>query len=153
MKRRPRLHSAHDWQSLTKDLPIFWRMSEKGMPAVEEGTLLWSPDDRFTGSSNMKAFMDWLSEKKNLHFPDYGSLWEWSTLRLEDFWLYLMEYADVVHSGIVSEVLASRNMPPQGVVQRHHAELCRESLQEREQAAARNDSERGTRRHRGSLVG
>ncbi len=89
-------------------------MSEKGMPAVEEGTLLWSPDEHFTSSSNMKAFMEWLSEKKNLHFPDYGSLWEWSTLRLEDFWLYLMEYAEVVHSGKASDVLASRKMPPRG---------------------------------------
>ncbi len=89
-------------------------MAEKGLAGIEEGSLLWSPDDRFARESNMKAFMRWLSENRQLSFGDYGSMWEWSVSNLEDFWLAIWDYTKVIHSGKTDWVLKSRKMPSRG---------------------------------------
>ncbi len=89
-------------------------MDEESPDRVEEGAILWTPDRGFVSESNMKAFMEWLSGKKGRTFENYASLWEWSTLHLEDFWLALWEYMDVIHTGEVETVLQSREMPSRG---------------------------------------
>lgn len=89
-------------------------MDAQDIRKVEEGTLLWTPDESFTSESNMSRFITWLSAKKGLKFQDYDSLWKWSTDHLEDFWLALWEYMEVIHSGSIECVLESRSMPASG---------------------------------------
>jgi acetoacetyl-CoA synthetase len=64
----------------------------------------------------MARYMDWISDRKGLYFPDYGSagyekLWEWSVREIEEFWASLWEYCGVIHSKPYERVLASRAMP------------------------------------------
>lgn len=81
---------------------------------VEEGTLLWTPGEKFISDSRLRRFVSWLSDKRDLKFGDYDALWRWSTDHLEDFWLALFEYMQVIHSGKTENVLDSRKMPARG---------------------------------------
>jgi acetoacetyl-CoA synthetase len=64
----------------------------------------------------MARYMDWLSTRRGLYFPDYARdgyerLWEWSVREPEEFWASLWEYFGVIHSQPYERVLASRAMP------------------------------------------
>jgi acetoacetyl-CoA synthetase len=55
--------------------------------------------------------MQWLTEKKNLHFHSRADLWEWSVTKIEDFWASLWEYFQIQASQPYTTVLEERKMP------------------------------------------
>ncbi|MFD1145073.1 acetoacetate--CoA ligase [Larkinella insperata] len=66
---------------------------------------LWKPDRRFIDSSQMKRYLDWLFVKKGLYFRDYHDLWDWSTTDLEDFWLSIWQFFNVICHKDYQEVI------------------------------------------------
>ncbi|MBP1968425.1 acetoacetyl-CoA synthetase [Virgibacillus natechei] len=81
------------------------------MGQIEEGTLLWEPDENQKQQSFLYDYMNWLSERKNLHFDDYHSLWEWSVNEIEAFWKSQWEYFDIRSKQPYETILTSHQMP------------------------------------------
>ena len=72
--------------------------------------LLWQPTDQMKSGSRINHFIDWLKMNRNLHFRDYDELWNWSTIKYQDFWHSLLEYFDVKYDGNFENVCTGRNM-------------------------------------------
>src|SRR5699024_8489231 len=81
------------------------------MEQIEEGTLLWEPDENWKQQSNLYHYMKWLKKYKNLNFQDYHSLWKWSVDELEVCWSSLWEYFEIQSDQPYQTVLTSHNMP------------------------------------------
>lgn len=81
------------------------------MSEIQEGTLLWEPDEKRKQQSNIYQYMKWLEQHKGLHFDNYQSLWRWSTEELELFWESIWEYFDVQAKEPYNTVLTSHKMP------------------------------------------
>src|SRR5699024_12641739 len=79
------------------------------MEQIEEGTLLWEPDENWKQQSNLYHYMKWLKKYKNLNFQDYHSLWKWSVDELEVFWSSLWEYFEIQSDQPYQTVLTSHN--------------------------------------------
>ncbi|MFB9579626.1 hypothetical protein [Streptomyces yanii] len=54
--------------------------------------LLWSPSRSTAESSNVAAFMRWLSTTRGLSFSGYTELWRWSTTDVPAFWSAVWEF-------------------------------------------------------------
>ena len=74
-------------------------------------TPLWSPTDAFKKSSHLNAYKHWLAEHHHLHFDSYEQLWQWSIDHIEDFWVSISDYFNVVFHTPYKKALSSRNMP------------------------------------------
>ena len=72
---------------------------------------VWSPTKEFIKNSNLKKFEQWLSDKKDLNFSAYQSLWEWSNAEFERFWEYLWEYFELIAHSKYRSVINSHKMP------------------------------------------
>ena len=59
----------------------------------------------------MFRYMQWLREQRGRDFPDYGSLYEWSTKHVEEFWPTIWEFFGVVSYEPYTEVLTRHNLP------------------------------------------
>lgn len=81
------------------------------MGHIEEGTLLWKPNESWKENAHIYQYMNWLKTHKNMHFSDYQSLWKWSVTNLEDFWESLWEYFDIQSNEPYQTVLTSHKMP------------------------------------------
>ncbi|MEW9677249.1 acetoacetate--CoA ligase [Lentibacillus sp. L22] len=81
------------------------------MATIKEGTLLWEPDASRKQHSNINTYMNWLKQDKNLDFPDYHSLWNWSVTELESFWETIWEYFDIQAKQPYEQVLTTHQMP------------------------------------------
>ena len=79
--------------------------------SISEGTILWEPGEEVIRRANMTKYMRWLASEKGLAFEDYNSLWQWSVTEIEDFWLSLWEYFDILSSRPFGRVLAESKMP------------------------------------------
>ncbi len=78
---------------------------------MKEGTLLWEPSNEFQEQSNMKRYMNWLKDNKQLTFETYESLWEWSVTEVEQFWESLWEFFEIKSSAPYKHVLSTHKMP------------------------------------------
>lgn len=78
---------------------------------IEEGKLLWTPPADFIANSQMAKFMAWLKQTRNLHFPGYAELHEWSVQDLDGFWRAIWDYFDVVSDGDFEKAIDRRVMP------------------------------------------
>jgi acetoacetyl-CoA synthetase len=74
-------------------------------------TLLWQPSSARKAEANITRYINWLSDRRNLKFNDYGELWDWSVTRIEDFWQSIWEYFDVKASTPYNQILSSHEMP------------------------------------------
>ncbi len=79
--------------------------------SMRDGELLWSPTEAQRQRTNLAAYQRWLATHRDLHFADYGSLWEWSVTEIEAFWQSLWDYFDVSASVPPRTVLTNRRMP------------------------------------------
>jgi len=82
-----------------------------GNQPVTEGTLLWEPSEEFVRGTNMMRFMNWLADRKGLHFQGYHDLWQWSVTDLEAFWGSVWEFFDIKASKPYAQILSERKMP------------------------------------------
>ena len=55
--------------------------------------------------------MQWLEQKRGLHFTGPEELWAWSVDKLEDFWASLWDYFEIQASRPYKTVLVERKMP------------------------------------------
>ncbi|MFD2044232.1 acetoacetate--CoA ligase [Ornithinibacillus salinisoli] len=81
------------------------------MKRIEEGTLLWEPQDSQRNQSNIYQYMNWLKENKKLHFQDYQSLWKWSVDEIDTFWETIWEYFNIQSQDRYQTILSSHKMP------------------------------------------
>ena len=73
--------------------------------------ILWRPSADICQRARLTRYLEWLKETRALEFPDYDSLWQWSTSDLEAFWMSVWEYFDVASVGDIDRVLAEDSMP------------------------------------------
>jgi acetoacetyl-CoA synthetase len=77
----------------------------------ESAKLLWAPADRYKEGSRITAYTRWLAETSDLHFPDYESLWQWSTTNIEAFWASAWHFFDIRARTPYRQVLSEHVMP------------------------------------------
>ena len=73
--------------------------------------LLWTPTDSFKKTSHLNIYKHWLNETKQLHFDNYEQLWAWSVNHIEDFWVSICDYFNVIFHSPYSKVISSYKMP------------------------------------------
>lgn len=73
--------------------------------------LLWTPTSIFKSSSGLHNYMKWLEENRQLQFKDYEHLWHWSVNEIEDFWVSICDYFNVIFHSPYSKVISCYNMP------------------------------------------
>lgn len=74
-------------------------------------TVIWQPSAERIASARITHFVRWLARTRGLQFPDYESLWTWSSQQQEPFWAAVWEYFGVVARRPYSRVLADDCMP------------------------------------------
>jgi len=72
---------------------------------------LWTPTSEFIQKANLSDYIQWLNDKKNLSFVSYDLLWDWSVNHLEDFWLTLFSYFNILYDGDPTPVTNGKAMP------------------------------------------
>ncbi len=73
--------------------------------------VLWEPTPESVESSQLTAFIAWLSDTHGLDFAGYDELWRWSTDEPAKFWTAIWDYFDVIHSGSFDQALSGMEMP------------------------------------------
>ncbi|MBT1704687.1 acetoacetate--CoA ligase [Chryseosolibacter indicus] len=77
---------------------------------MESSHLLWTPSEKMKKDANLRHYIDWLRERKQLTFSDYQALWNWSVTDINSFWKSIWEYFDILHDGEISQIY-SGEMP------------------------------------------
>lgn len=73
--------------------------------------LLWKPSDEYKENSNIVSYIHWLRKHKSLNFEGYQDLWEWSVANIEEFWISIIDYFDVIYDGQITKVVDTNEMP------------------------------------------
>lgn len=73
--------------------------------------ILWEPTEDFRQQSNLRMYMDWLYEQKQLLFKTYDELWNWSVEHPADFWESVWQYFNVKSHSPYRRVLSDDPMP------------------------------------------
>lgn len=73
--------------------------------------LLWTPRPEAVNQTNLRHLMLWLKEHRQLDFPDYQALWQWSVDNTDAFWSALWSYFDILHDGDYHAVTNGQPMP------------------------------------------
>jgi acetoacetyl-CoA synthetase len=81
------------------------------MESPTETTLLWEPSAAVKERTNLHHYMKWLEVERDLAFPSYDELWQWSVTDLEGFWESVWDYFQVEASKGYTHVLTERKMP------------------------------------------
>ncbi|MGU7779061.1 acetoacetate--CoA ligase [Burkholderia sp. PU8-34] len=78
---------------------------------VNEGELLWAPDETFVRGSNLARYLDWLATDRDLKFADYDALWQWSVREPDAFWSSIWAWYGVQYDGSARRVTNGAPMP------------------------------------------
>lgn len=78
---------------------------------MENPPIIWQPTQDEIENSNLRGYMRWLEQNKNLYFDDYQALWEWSTKDVESFWLSIIEFFNIEFNKPWKTVLTGDRMP------------------------------------------
>ncbi len=84
---------------------------KNGDKEVEDGTILWQPDNTFVENSNIARYMHYLENNGICSADDYESLWRWSTSDTAAFWKSIVDYFGVRFGSDYSRVMSSTRMP------------------------------------------
>lgn len=76
-----------------------------------EDEILWTPSGETVERANITRYRRWLERRTGRSFADYGSLWQWSTENIEEFWESVWEYFEVWSSTPYRTALPARKMP------------------------------------------
>jgi acetoacetyl-CoA synthetase len=74
-------------------------------------TVLWHPPRDARQRTRIGRYLDWLEERRGLHFADYDALWRWSVDDLGGFWTSIWEHFEVVAHTPPGQPLADARMP------------------------------------------
>lgn len=87
-------------------------MSTSGAPLpAEEVEPVWLPDAAEAGKSGIAKFAEFAALRTGAEYPDYESLWTWSTQDLSGFWAAVAEFFDLRMTGSRETVLDDAPMP------------------------------------------
>jgi acetoacetyl-CoA synthetase len=78
---------------------------------VELGQVLWSPTPERIARARLTDFRRWLTDQRGLTFPDYESLWRWSTTDIDAFWQACWDFFGIEATRPPHAVLGKRTMP------------------------------------------
>jgi acetoacetyl-CoA synthetase len=81
-------------RSISPDPPALWQASAVRIEAAQ-----------------VTRFTRWIEQRTNRSFPDYESLWEWSTTELAAFWECVWDYFAVPGGGDRGPMLSGDQMP------------------------------------------
>ncbi|MER7768685.1 acetoacetate--CoA ligase [Kitasatospora sp. NPDC096140] len=73
--------------------------------------ILRTPGPRVRDESEIGRYLRWLESERQLSFPDYDSLWQWSVTELDGFWSSIWEFFDVRPHTPPTAALGRRSMP------------------------------------------
>lgn len=73
--------------------------------------ILSIPGPGVRDESEIGRYLRWLESERQLSFPDYDSLWQWSVTDLEGFWSSIWEFFDVRPHTPPTAALGRRSMP------------------------------------------
>ncbi|MFJ8435952.1 acetoacetate--CoA ligase [Kitasatospora sp. NPDC094019] len=73
--------------------------------------ILSTPGPAVRDESEIGRYLRWLESRRQLTFPDYDSLWQWSVTDLEGFWSSVWEFFDVRPHTPPTAALGRRSMP------------------------------------------
>ncbi|WP_329625065.1 acetoacetate--CoA ligase [Streptomyces sp. NBC_01255] len=73
--------------------------------------ILSTPGPRVRDESEIGRYLRWLESERQLSFPDYESLWQWSVTDLDGFWSSIWEFFDVRPHTPPTATLGRRSMP------------------------------------------
>ncbi len=76
-----------------------------------EGKVLWKPSREQVDGANITKYTRWLEKRTGRSFPDYNSLWRWSTEDIEAFWESIWEHFEIWSTTPYRAVLPERKMP------------------------------------------
>ena len=79
--------------------------------SVREGEVLWTPTADALEASTAACYLDWLRRERQLDFPGYEALRQWSVSDLEGFWSSIWDFFEVRADTPYERVLGSRDMP------------------------------------------
>jgi acetoacetyl-CoA synthetase len=78
---------------------------------VDQPEVVWVPDRRLLGRSQMARFRRWLADERELDLVDYDSRWRWSVTEPEAFWAAVAEFFQVSFHDRARSALEARVMP------------------------------------------
>jgi acetoacetyl-CoA synthetase len=78
---------------------------------IEPGTVLWTPSPERIARARLTEFRAWLTENRGLTFPDFESLWRWSTTDIDAFWQACWDFFKIEATQPPTAVLGKRTMP------------------------------------------
>ncbi len=78
---------------------------------VEAGSVLWTPSPARVERARIVEFQRWLAEHRGLTFPDFESMWRWSTTDIDAFWQACWDFFDIEATAPPRSVLGRRTMP------------------------------------------
>ncbi|BAU87953.1 acetoacetyl-CoA synthetase [Streptomyces laurentii] len=73
--------------------------------------ILSTPGPAVRDESEIGRYLHWLESQRQLSFPDYDSLWQWSVTDLDGFWSSIWEFFDVRPHTPPAAALGRRAMP------------------------------------------
>ncbi|MCX5388950.1 acetoacetate--CoA ligase [Streptomyces sp. NBC_00094] len=73
--------------------------------------ILSAPGPEVRDASEIGRYLRWLESERQLSFPDYESLWQWSVTDLSGFWSSIWEFFDVRPHTPPTAALGRRSMP------------------------------------------
>ncbi|MEV7280016.1 acetoacetate--CoA ligase [Streptomyces sp. NPDC093111] len=73
--------------------------------------ILSTPGPTVRDDTEIGRFLRWLESERQLDFPDYASLWQWSVTDLAGFWSSVWEFFDVRPHTPPTAPLGRRSMP------------------------------------------
>ncbi|MBI2254362.1 MAG: acetoacetate--CoA ligase [Proteobacteria bacterium] len=74
--------------------------------------LLWQPSEAVVAGANMTKFRTQIARDWQVDLHDTAALWQWSVDEIENFWLSLWRYCDVIADGPHQPVLADGDKMP-----------------------------------------
>jgi acetoacetyl-CoA synthetase len=78
---------------------------------VEAGSVLWTPSPTRVERARIVEFQRWLAERRGLAFPDFESMWQWSTTDIDAFWKACWDFFGIEATAPPRAVLGRRTMP------------------------------------------
>jgi len=78
---------------------------------IEPGSVLWTPSQQRIERARLTEFRRWLADRRGLTFPDFESLWRWSSTDIDAFWQAIWDFFHIEATKQPTAVLGRRTMP------------------------------------------
>ncbi|MFA6451564.1 MAG: AMP-binding protein, partial [bacterium] len=76
------------------------------------GKLLWTPSRERIEKTNMFKFMQFVNSKRKKVFREYPEMYQWSIDKMQEFWVDMWEYADIIASKRYDAVIDDEKKMP-----------------------------------------